>query len=158
MAKRPARASAAASTPTKAAAAYFSFRLTALKYPIPGDAPGRATGCATRWLESAASIRPRSQAQCGTARPVPLRCRRILTRAEACGYLSSVSNERHFALMLNSLELTGRARTHVTESAQLGAAMHAPAAHALIGLKEAARSAGIDVAVLSAYRDLERQT
>ena len=60
--------------------------------------------------------------------------------------------------MLNSLELTGRARTHVTESAQLGAAMHPPAAHALIGLKEAARSAGIDVAVLSAYRDLERQT
>src|SRR6185437_4809352 len=158
MAKRPARASAAASTPIKAAAAYFSFRLTALKYPSP--VTPRAAPQAVRLDGSRAPhpIQPRLQAQCGTARPVPLRCRGILTRAEACGYLSSVSNERHFALMLNSLELTGRARTHVTESPQLGAAMHAQAAHAFADLKAAARSAGIDIAVLSAYRDLDRQT
>jgi LAS superfamily LD-carboxypeptidase LdcB len=71
--------------------------------------------------------------------------------------LSSVSNERHFELMLSSLELTGRARTHVRESAQLGATLHPEAAQALTDLKNAARAAGIDLAVRSGYRDLGRQ-
>jgi LAS superfamily LD-carboxypeptidase LdcB len=81
----------------------------------------------------------------------------ILARAGARGYLSSVSNERHCERMLSSLELTGRAHTHVSESAELGCLLHAQAARALIDLKNAARTAGIDVAVLSGYRDLGRQ-
>ena len=60
--------------------------------------------------------------------------------------------------MLSSLELTGRARTHVAESAQLGATLHPEAARALVDLKDAALAVGIDVAVLSGYRDLGRQT
>ncbi len=60
--------------------------------------------------------------------------------------------------MLNPLELTGRARTHVTESPQLGCALHPEAARALCELKNAARGAGIGIAVLSAYRDLDRQS
>lgn len=59
--------------------------------------------------------------------------------------------------MLNSLELTGRARTHVAESSELGCTLHPQAARALSELKRAARCAGIQVAVLSGYRDLDRQ-
>jgi len=61
-------------------------------------------------------------------------------------------------LMLSSLELTGRARTHVAESTQLGATLHPEAVRALADLKNAARGAGIELAVLSGYRDLGRQT
>jgi LAS superfamily LD-carboxypeptidase LdcB len=60
--------------------------------------------------------------------------------------------------MLSSLELTGRARTHVAESTQLGATLHPDAARALADLKDAARGDGIEVTVLSGYRDLGRQT
>ena len=60
--------------------------------------------------------------------------------------------------MLSSLELTGRARTHVTVSSELGCTLGVQAARALSELKHAARGAGIDVAVLSGHRDLERQT
>lgn len=60
--------------------------------------------------------------------------------------------------MLSPLELTGRARTHVGDSAQLGAALHREAAGALADLKDAARGAGIQLAVLSGYRDLGRQS
>lgn len=59
--------------------------------------------------------------------------------------------------MLSPLELTGRARTHVGDSAQLGATLHPEAARALVDLKNAARDAGIRLAVLSGYRDLGRQ-
>ena len=59
--------------------------------------------------------------------------------------------------MLSPLELTGRARTHVRESATLGATLHPEAARALADLKNAARTAGIELAVLSGYRDLGRQ-
>ena len=60
--------------------------------------------------------------------------------------------------MLSSLELTGRARTHVAESTRLGATLHLAAEGALADLKNAARGAGIELAVLSGYRDLGRQT
>lgn len=60
-------------------------------------------------------------------------------------------------LMLSPLELTGRASTHVRESARLGATLHPEAARALGDLKDAARGAGIELAVLSGYRDLGRQ-
>lgn len=59
--------------------------------------------------------------------------------------------------MLTSLELTGRARTHVCASAELGAMLHPEAARALGALRDAARRAGIELAVLSGYRDLGRQ-
>jgi len=59
--------------------------------------------------------------------------------------------------MLSPLELTGRARTHVAESVPLGATLHPEAARALADLKDAACGAGIELAVLSGYRDLGRQ-
>jgi LAS superfamily LD-carboxypeptidase LdcB len=59
--------------------------------------------------------------------------------------------------MLSPLELTGRARTHVRESVPLGSILHPEAARALSDLKETARAAGIELAVLSGYRDLGRQ-
>ncbi len=59
--------------------------------------------------------------------------------------------------MLSSLELTGRARTHVADVPELGCALHPAAADALAALRSAARAAGIDLAVVSGHRDLARQ-
>ncbi len=59
--------------------------------------------------------------------------------------------------MLDTLELTGRARTHVRDVAELGCALHRDAAPALLGLQSAARAAGIELGVVSGYRDLRAQ-
>lgn len=59
--------------------------------------------------------------------------------------------------MLNALELTGRARTHVRESAELGCAAHEAALAPLLAMRAASRSEGIELAVVSGYRDLGRQ-
>ncbi|HEY3786651.1 MAG TPA: M15 family metallopeptidase [Steroidobacteraceae bacterium] len=59
--------------------------------------------------------------------------------------------------MLNALELTGRAATHVGEISGLGCALHADAGRALLAMREAARGAGIDVGVASGFRDFPRQ-
>ncbi len=59
--------------------------------------------------------------------------------------------------MLNALELTGRARTHVRESAELGCAAHEAALAPLLALRAASRADGIELAVVSGYRDLGRQ-
>jgi LAS superfamily LD-carboxypeptidase LdcB len=58
---------------------------------------------------------------------------------------------------LDSFELTGRAATHVREAPGLGARLHAGAVAAVNTLREAAAAAGIDLVIVSAFRDFSRQ-
>jgi LAS superfamily LD-carboxypeptidase LdcB len=58
---------------------------------------------------------------------------------------------------LDSLELTGRAATHVREAPGLGARLHTGALAAVKNLREAAAAAGIDLVIVSAFRDFSRQ-
>jgi len=58
---------------------------------------------------------------------------------------------------LNSLELTGRAATHVHEVADPKCVLHARAAEALIAMRNEARTADIDLTVVSSFRDFNRQ-
>jgi hypothetical protein len=50
--------------------------------------------------------------------------------------------------MLNALELTGRADTHVRRDETLGAVLHAQAAAALATLRAAAAEAGVSLFVI----------
>jgi LAS superfamily LD-carboxypeptidase LdcB len=59
--------------------------------------------------------------------------------------------------MLNPLELTGRARTHVAEVPELGCALHRETVGAVMQLRAAARADGIDLEVASGFRSLTRQ-
>jgi LAS superfamily LD-carboxypeptidase LdcB len=59
--------------------------------------------------------------------------------------------------MLNELELTGRARTHVVQHDDLGAAMHPQAVAPFLEMKADAARAGIDIAITSGFRDFEAQ-
>jgi LAS superfamily LD-carboxypeptidase LdcB len=59
--------------------------------------------------------------------------------------------------MFNSLELTGRASTHVQEMSELGCTVHREAIAPLLAMRAAARAAGIELAVVSSFRDFERQ-
>jgi LAS superfamily LD-carboxypeptidase LdcB len=59
--------------------------------------------------------------------------------------------------MLNSLELTGRAATHVRAVPELGATLHNEAAAAALALRDAARADGLELEVVSSFRDFERQ-
>jgi LAS superfamily LD-carboxypeptidase LdcB len=59
--------------------------------------------------------------------------------------------------MLNSLELTGRAATHVAEAAGLAATLHPRTATAALALREAAAADGIDLTIVSSFRDFARQ-
>ena len=59
---------------------------------------------------------------------------------------------------MNSFELTGRAATHVQEAPGLGARLHAGAIDAVKALREASAAAGIDLAVVSSFRDFSRQS
>jgi LAS superfamily LD-carboxypeptidase LdcB len=59
--------------------------------------------------------------------------------------------------MFNSLELTGRASTHVCEVRELSCTVHFGAVDELLAMQAAARSAGIDLTVVSSFRDFERQ-
>ena len=58
---------------------------------------------------------------------------------------------------LNSLELTGRAATHVREAPTLGARLHPQAIDAVNALRAASAAAGIDLAIASSFRDFSRQ-
>jgi LAS superfamily LD-carboxypeptidase LdcB len=58
---------------------------------------------------------------------------------------------------LDSLQLTGRASTHVREAQGLGVRLHAEAGAAVATLREAAAAAGIDLVVVSAFRDFSHQ-
>jgi LAS superfamily LD-carboxypeptidase LdcB len=59
--------------------------------------------------------------------------------------------------MLTALELTGRAATHVQQLAGLSCLLQPDAGRALLRMREAARTAGIDVGIASGFRDFERQ-
>ncbi|HVY83324.1 MAG TPA: M15 family metallopeptidase [Steroidobacteraceae bacterium] len=59
---------------------------------------------------------------------------------------------------LNPRELTGRAATHVCEVPELGSRLHVDAVAAVLQLRAAAARAGIELAIVSSFRDFERQT
>jgi LAS superfamily LD-carboxypeptidase LdcB len=59
--------------------------------------------------------------------------------------------------VLNPLELTGRAATHVVEVPELAARLHRDAVAPALALKAAAAAAGIELAFVSSFRDFERQ-
>jgi LAS superfamily LD-carboxypeptidase LdcB len=58
---------------------------------------------------------------------------------------------------MNPRELTGRARTHVVQRDDLGAALHPQALQAFLAMREAATRDGIALAVFSAFRDFDAQ-
>jgi LAS superfamily LD-carboxypeptidase LdcB len=58
---------------------------------------------------------------------------------------------------MNPFELTGRARTHLTEPPGARCLVHRDAAGAFLAMREAARQAGIELEAASAFRDFERQ-
>ena len=60
-------------------------------------------------------------------------------------------------MMLNELELTGRARTHVVQRDDLGAAIHPEALEAFLAMKADAAQDGVDIAITSAFRDFDAQ-
>jgi LAS superfamily LD-carboxypeptidase LdcB len=60
-------------------------------------------------------------------------------------------------LPLNSLELTGRAATHVRDALAPGVRLHAGAIDAVTGLREAAARAGLELEIVSSFRDFARQ-
>ena len=59
--------------------------------------------------------------------------------------------------MLNEMELTGRATTHVVQRDDLGAALQHDTLPAFISMREAARSEGIEIHIASAFRDFAGQ-
>jgi LAS superfamily LD-carboxypeptidase LdcB len=59
--------------------------------------------------------------------------------------------------MMNDLELTGRARSHVVQHDDLHAALHREALQPFLALKEAAARDGIDIEIVSAFRDFAAQ-
>ena len=59
---------------------------------------------------------------------------------------------------LDSLQLTGRVATHVSDAPVLGARLHTRVVAAANSLREAAAAAGIDLAIVSAFRDFDRQS
>ena len=59
--------------------------------------------------------------------------------------------------MLDSMQLTGRVASHVLEVPELRCTLHADTGAALGAMAAAAREAGIELSVVSAFRDFERQ-
>lgn len=58
---------------------------------------------------------------------------------------------------MNALEITGRARTHLTEPPGAHCLIHRDAAAAFLAMRDAAAQVGIDLEAASAFRDFERQ-
>lgn len=59
--------------------------------------------------------------------------------------------------LLDSEQLTGRARGHVGELKDLQCTLHPEAAQAFVALRAAAATAGLDLAAASSFRDFDRQ-
>jgi LAS superfamily LD-carboxypeptidase LdcB len=57
----------------------------------------------------------------------------------------------------NAESLTGRTRAHVIDCAALACTLHAEVVAPLLAMRAAAAAAGIDLKVVSAFRDFERQ-
>jgi LAS superfamily LD-carboxypeptidase LdcB len=68
--------------------------------------------------------------------------------SHACGYNSA---------MLNELELTGRANTHVEQHDELGASVHRDILDPYLALKAAAAIDGIELRIVSGFRDFAAQ-
>jgi LAS superfamily LD-carboxypeptidase LdcB len=60
--------------------------------------------------------------------------------------------------LLNPFEITGRAATHVREVPALDARLHGEVVAPVQALREASAAAGIDLAVVSSFRDFSRQS
>ena len=58
---------------------------------------------------------------------------------------------------MNSLELTGRARTHVIELQQPSCTLHYEVIAAFLAMRDAARAEGMDMQVASSFRDFDTQ-
>jgi LAS superfamily LD-carboxypeptidase LdcB len=58
---------------------------------------------------------------------------------------------------MNELELTGRARTHIVELEEPRCALHYEAVTSLLAMRDAAAESGIDLVVVSGFRDFDRQ-
>lgn len=59
--------------------------------------------------------------------------------------------------MLNDLELTSRARSHVIQRDELGAAIHPEALESFLAMKHEAAREGLDLAITSGFRDFAAQ-
>ncbi len=59
--------------------------------------------------------------------------------------------------LLNPRQLTGRVATHIRDVPELGGRLHAAAIEAALALREAAAQDGIDLAVVSSFRDFNHQ-
>jgi LAS superfamily LD-carboxypeptidase LdcB len=59
--------------------------------------------------------------------------------------------------MFNCFELTGRSSAHVREVPELGCILHGEAVPQALAMRAAARAAGIELAVVSSFRDFDRQ-
>jgi LAS superfamily LD-carboxypeptidase LdcB len=70
---------------------------------------------------------------------------------------AAVKSSRIRQQMFNSLELTGRASTHVRNVQEPSCTVHDGAVQALLAMQAAARGAGIELGVVSSFRDFERQ-
>jgi LAS superfamily LD-carboxypeptidase LdcB len=60
--------------------------------------------------------------------------------------------------MLNAQELTGRVATHVRDVPEVQSRLHVDAVAAVLQLREAAARAGIELTIVSSFRDFARQT
>ena len=58
---------------------------------------------------------------------------------------------------MNALELTGRTQSHLQRDEELGCLLHPAAAEPLRAMRRAAARDGIELGVVSAFRDFERQ-
>ncbi|MEP7243065.1 MAG: M15 family metallopeptidase [Gammaproteobacteria bacterium] len=59
--------------------------------------------------------------------------------------------------ILSSFQLTGRVATHVREVPELGARLHADVVEPAFNMRAAAAAAGLDLAIVSSFRDFDRQ-
>jgi LAS superfamily LD-carboxypeptidase LdcB len=58
---------------------------------------------------------------------------------------------------MNALELTGRARTHIIELQEPRCALHYEVIAAFLAMRDAARAEGIDLSIVSSFRDFDAQ-
>src|SRR5262245_47233854 len=61
-------------------------------------------------------------------------------------------------MTLDPFQLTGRSATHVQDAPALGVKLHTRVAEQVLALREASAAAGIDLVVVSGFRDFARQT
>src|SRR5260221_46315 len=141
----PATVSSAATTISAAGSAGRKIRSTAHTHRASASASAaalRVVACSLEWCGI-----------CFRSRQYP----RLRGSIESCPMDAPIANATPASVTLSGLELTGRARTHVRELAELGCPLHPLAATALQAMRAAAAGAGIDLVPVSGFRDFERQ-